>query len=414
MNPLYDVAIIGGGISGLTAATILAKKGFEVLVLEKNNTVGAHNEFQMQGFPAFEISHLPIQIPRKYAVQKGHLWTPNKTPITFEFENPILYLHYRGSEKSIDTYLADSALKEGVDIQTSSEVQKIGSGRLIEEITTKDNKRYRTRCILAADGVNSHTRRLVGASILELKGIGLGAVMDSLDVEPLEFHGVVSHQIAPMGYSYIIGHPDGKATVAVSIRPKHLKQDLACYFNRTLKFFQSIIKGKKPTNLFSGVVTCGEGFQTLVHKNLLFIGEAGGFQDPTLGFGMAPAMKSAELASIIIDTALTQTTEPNAFLEQLNRYDTLAKKNFFHRSNFKMRILLRKGLLERIPDSQLDLLLHALQGKEQQIEKVLTRGLEHLWPTLITFIIRRPFLLRFLFNVLKSIVHSKLYQMNNT
>lgn len=296
---MHDVIVIGGGISGLTAASILGRKGYEVAVLEKNHTIGAHNEIQMQGFPAFEVSDLPIRIPKRFSVRKGHLWTRRRIPISFEFSRPILYLAYRGSEQSIDTYLAGLAVNEGVDIKTSSELKRIESGRLHKEITTKDDKTYRAHCILAADGENSLTRRLVGAGVLSPKGIGLGTVMDSVNVEPLEFHAVLSNRIAPLGYGYIIGHPDGKATVAVSVRTKDLSQNLAYYFNRTQQFFQPLIKQKKPRRMFSGMVTCGEGNQNIVHKNILFIGEAGGFQDPALGFGMAPAMRSAELALLL-------------------------------------------------------------------------------------------------------------------
>lgn len=35
MEALYDVAVIGGGPAGSTAATFLAKKGRKVIVLEK-------------------------------------------------------------------------------------------------------------------------------------------------------------------------------------------------------------------------------------------------------------------------------------------------------------------------------------------------------------------------------------------
>ena len=36
----YDVIVIGGGHNGLTTATILAKKGKKVLVVEKRNILG--------------------------------------------------------------------------------------------------------------------------------------------------------------------------------------------------------------------------------------------------------------------------------------------------------------------------------------------------------------------------------------
>ena len=84
---LYDVAIIGGGIAGLTAATLLGKMGFDVIVLEKNKRIGAHNKLQMQGFPAFEISNLPINVPLNYKVNKVYLWSPNRSIIPFKFEN---------------------------------------------------------------------------------------------------------------------------------------------------------------------------------------------------------------------------------------------------------------------------------------------------------------------------------------
>ncbi len=399
---MYDVAIIGGGIAGLTAATLLSKKGFNVVVLEKNMNLGSHNKLQMQGFPAFEIPTLPIRVSLKYKVKKALLWTPSQSVIPFCFEKPILYLHYRGAEHSIDTYLHKLALKAGSNIRTASEVRKLGVGKTINEITTSSGAKYKARCILAADGANSRTRRILGVDVLEPKGIGFGAVMEHIDIEPLEIHGAFSKKIAPMGYSYIIGHSDETATVAVSARPKYLELNLRQYFQRTLKFFQSITKGGKQISTFSGIVTCGAGTQTLVYKNLLFIGEAGGFQDPTLGFGMAPSMRSAEIAVKIIEDALSTVNERLDYLKKLEKYDKIAKMSLTQKE-IRWKWILRKALFERMNDRELDVILLSMNGSDKRIERALRTDLKyHLWPIAMKSFLIQPSLSRLFFDVMKS------------
>jgi len=47
----YDVIVIGAGMGGLTAAALLAKKGFKTLLLEKEDQVGGYAvSFKRQGF----------------------------------------------------------------------------------------------------------------------------------------------------------------------------------------------------------------------------------------------------------------------------------------------------------------------------------------------------------------------------
>ena len=46
-----SVIIIGSGIGGLGAAALLAKSGYEVTVIEKNNTLGGRaNIFEAEGY----------------------------------------------------------------------------------------------------------------------------------------------------------------------------------------------------------------------------------------------------------------------------------------------------------------------------------------------------------------------------
>ncbi len=47
---VYDVIVVGGGIGGLSAGAILSKKGYSVLLLEKNSLPGGNcNYFEYSG-----------------------------------------------------------------------------------------------------------------------------------------------------------------------------------------------------------------------------------------------------------------------------------------------------------------------------------------------------------------------------
>lgn len=45
MDNRYDVVIIGGGLSGVTAATAAADKGLKTLLLEKGHTTGGTGNY---------------------------------------------------------------------------------------------------------------------------------------------------------------------------------------------------------------------------------------------------------------------------------------------------------------------------------------------------------------------------------
>lgn len=60
MKPLYDFIVIGGGPAGSNAATLLSRKGYDVLVLEKGKFPRAHVAESMlsQTYYLFEESGL--------------------------------------------------------------------------------------------------------------------------------------------------------------------------------------------------------------------------------------------------------------------------------------------------------------------------------------------------------------------
>lgn len=58
------VVIIGSGLGGLTAATILAQQGIETVVIEKRSTIGGYNSAHRDGGYRWDIGATMLQTPR--------------------------------------------------------------------------------------------------------------------------------------------------------------------------------------------------------------------------------------------------------------------------------------------------------------------------------------------------------------
>lgn len=393
---MYDVVIVGAGISGLCCARFLAQEGFDVLVLEKSKRIGGSINENIQGFPFFEVSRVNIEVPKDNPVRNATLTTSKETSFELNFEKPICYLVIRGSGDSFDSRLADQAMDVGVEIELDSETVGINSSKKgLVSIRTKNGKAVKGRYFVGADGVLSATRRMVGLSPLEIKGISYGMKMENVEVDPLSIHGIFNSKVAPKGYGYVIGYPDERsATVAVSTRPKYASKNIKEYFRLLLKLLKPIMKNAKDIQPFSGSVTCNDGRHRVVMKNVLFVGEAGGFQDPTFGFGMAPSIRSAAIASQVISKS-----HEIGNLNMLQDYERSVKSRIFGKEiGWKWKF--RRMILERMNDQDVDAIISSFKGDEEALGRVIDTGNWMLLrKSIFKAIRRRPSLLRHLLHL---------------
>jgi len=396
---MYDVIVIGAGISGLTCSKYLSEKGLNVLVLEKEDRIGAQIGDNLQGFFDRELKKIEFEIPRDNPINKFKIWLPCGDILEFNFDRPFMYLVIRGgNERSFDNYLADKAANSGAKILTKARVVDISFTSKGSQVKIVDGRTFDARYIVAADGANLFVRRLLGLEIFETKGVGMGVTMTNVDIEKSTFHGVFGLSIAPAGYGYVNAYPqEGLATVAVSYGPKYADQSPAVYFERLLQRIAPITRNAKEVSKFSGRVVCGEGDQTLVYENVLFVGESAGFQDRMFGFGMPFAITSARIASEIIHESHAKND-----YAVLDEYERICKRTLIKSVN---KVSTMRNIMKRMQDEDMDAILRSFEGEEIVLKRIFQTGDWKLakW-NILRAISRRPSLLRFSKDFLESLL----------
>jgi flavin-dependent dehydrogenase len=391
---MYDVAVVGAGVSGLTCATFLADAGLDVIVLESSPKIGGFMKENLQGLPRYEIDQIPFNIPRDKPSKTIVLWSPNKKRVDIKFNEPICYLVKRGGTDSFDLYLANMAKKAGAEIVTNSSIVKSKwTGNFMEEVLDRNGRSYRAKYFVAADGASSQMRRLSGVGILQPKGIGFGMKMKKVKIAPLEMHVILNLNLAPHGYCYLIGYPYGNyASVVVSARVRYIKKNLRQYFSEFIRSYPEIFGDAEGIHEFARSVTCNDGSYSLRKGNLLFVGEAGGFQDPTLGFGMVPSIRSSKIASIAIIKSMKEKR-----MSILSCYERTARTHIL-RDYVTWRWNFRKVILEHMNNDDFEALIISSDVNKALIRKIVQAGnIQALIKLIFCALSVRPQLARFLF-----------------
>jgi 3-(3-hydroxy-phenyl)propionate hydroxylase len=169
----HQVAIVGGGLAGLTAATDLGLRGIPCVLLDDNNTVSLGSRSIAQGKRTMEIAtRLGIagrMIPKGISWSKGNTLIQDKLLYSFD-------LSAEGNEKFqaflclpqyyVESMLVDRAAEFAhVDLRWSSRVVGIEQGPSSARLTVETpDGRYAIDAdwVIACDGVRSTARRLLG------------------------------------------------------------------------------------------------------------------------------------------------------------------------------------------------------------------------------------------------------------
>src|SRR3989344_992873 len=148
------IAIIGAGPGGSYLASMLAKNGKEVLLVEEHPEVG--NPIQCTGILSSSSNALDIKIPEKLIVNKikrVQIISPNNNVI-FNLNEPDLIL----DRMMFDKYLADEAVNNGAKLLLSHRFLDYKNNMI--SLRHKGNiVSYNSEILVGADGPNSQVAK---------------------------------------------------------------------------------------------------------------------------------------------------------------------------------------------------------------------------------------------------------------
>ena len=320
MHLKADVTVVGAGPAGSTTARTIAKKGFKVILVEKDEYPGKTNVCA-GGIPkpVFEETGLKSDIIEK-EILRGEYYYP--------WGKKYLKLNHVSVYRSIfDRALANKAVDEGAEMLTNT---------LIKDVEVRKEKVFEffsdgiieSEIIVFADGPNTLAFRKFGIGFKP--DADKTAVSVTCEVKwegnPLDcFEFYYDHDITPWGYGWICPRRN-TVNVGVLCLYSKLSLNLMNSLNYMLKghpLTSEKLKGREVIWLRSALIPLAPA-RKIFGKRMLVAGDAAGMVDPVNGGGIIQAIHGGKLAGEVCVNALEAEKFSASFL---SKYQNLWRKS---------------------------------------------------------------------------------------
>jgi geranylgeranyl reductase family protein len=347
--PIFDVAVIGGGPSGASAAITLAKLGYGVLIVDRavfprDKLCG--DFINPVNWPILrELNVSQEVLTRQHAeVRKFRLTASNGTEAASSL--PIYGAQRFGlglRRYYLDHLLMERAKRDGASIVEGARIKRLvksAEGWVLEFEKAGELVSHRSKIIVGADGRNSWVARRLG--VAGIKRSSRGSVGFAIQLK--KNHGlegsVEIHQF-PGGYAGLVRVDRDTVNLCFTIERSCLRQSVSFEALRNLQLNQNPflrdqladaescgdLRSVSPV-YFPPRKCFGDGF--------LLVGDAARVTEPVTGEGIYFALRSGQLAGKTIDSALRRKDTTSDCLRQ---YQRACREEF--RKRFRLNYLTR-------------------------------------------------------------------------
>jgi flavin-dependent dehydrogenase len=317
-----DVVVIGGGPAGSTIAALLAERGWDVAVLERDRHPRFHigESLLPHNNRLFERLGVLDEIREVGIVKNGAVFNSpaHATPRTFYFADaidPSAPSAFQVHRADLDLILLRNAARKGAAVFEETlavEVKLSGAGAQVASRGPGGERRWRARFLVDASG-----RDTVLANMFRVKranrkhaSAALYAHFEGVQRRPGIDSGNIEIYWFDHGWFWVIPLKRGATSVGAVCWPYYLKTrrgSLEQFLEETVALCPALVDRLRDARRFTPVTATGNYSYQSVRShgpNCLMIGDSFAFVDPVFSSGVYLAMASAFAGAETVDACL--------------------------------------------------------------------------------------------------------------
>jgi geranylgeranyl reductase family protein len=334
MEKVFDVIVVGAGPGGSTAASLMARAGASVLLLDRARF--PRDKVCGDGLTPRALYWLDVLGCADQVLEASHscithadLYFDGKQALTGSFpqNGPYPGFSVLLARKKLDHILLRHAIAGGALFRGQCNVQGLrreSDGIVIEAVSEKARVDFKGRTVIGADGAGSSVSRALGNRLLD----GVTAVsMRGYFTGVTGARGTIQVHFEESffpGYGWMFVDDDGLANVGVgcAVDRRSGVRDLVpkIYRRFVAETLREQLRNATPAGSPRGGWSAFFKPRRMVSERVILIGDAANLGDPISGGGIHLAMESAHVAVPVLLDALSRGDCSEA---SLGRYESV-------------------------------------------------------------------------------------------
>jgi digeranylgeranylglycerophospholipid reductase len=319
----YDVAVVGAGPAGATAARFAAERGLSVLLIEKRQEIGSPVRCA-EGINGEMLSQFlePEERWISARVSKVQITTAETGETRSLAGDEVGYILER---RVFDRALSEKAVSAGAHLLVKTGVEGLivneGAVKGIRAFDGRTEMDIETKVVIGADGVESRAGQWAGLDcLLRPRDCLVCAqyMLAGIDVDPQCCYYYLGESVAPGGYAWVFPKGERCANVGLGVQADLAESSALEYLVRFISE-QPWLEQGSPVTLVTGNVPVGVAAGNIVTDGLMLVGDAARQADPLTGGGIASAMLAGRLAAEVAAGAVQQGDASSAVLLEYQR-----------------------------------------------------------------------------------------------